>query len=161
VTVFLLREDRHFGVVLPRPHGGFVEFGYGDWDWYALGHDRWWHVFDTVLWPTTGALGRREIPGNGPPGQVLLASRLDPIEVERRDAEALLADLEARFERGALAGPVRGVREMVFVPHERGFWCLHNCSDAAADWLRRLGCSVSRVPIRGGLALETRPPPVQ
>ena len=42
---------------------------------------------------------------------------------------------------------------MSFVRHEDGFWFLYNCNDAVADWLRRLGCAVSWVPIRLDLSV--------
>ena len=63
-TIFLLSEALHTGVVLPPDPpddpGGYVEFGFGDWSWYALGNEQWYNAFATVLWPTQGTLGRRE-----------------------------------------------------------------------------------------------------
>src|SRR5690606_655289 len=49
VTVFVLSEAMHTGIVLPpdpgcsgNPHE-YVEFGFGDWSWYALGNAAWYN----------------------------------------------------------------------------------------------------------------------
>ena len=65
VEVFVLSEAMHTGIVLPPDPGSsgnpdqYVEFGFGDWNWYALSNNAWNNAFATVLWPTQGALGRR------------------------------------------------------------------------------------------------------
>ena len=41
VTVRLLSTGRHAGVLLPCSDGRVVEYGYGDWGWYALGQNEW------------------------------------------------------------------------------------------------------------------------
>ncbi|MBM3961729.1 MAG: hypothetical protein FJ306_07500 [Planctomycetes bacterium] len=58
-TVHSRREAMHTGLVLPpaTDGAGFVEFGYGEWEWFARGNDAWYRVFPTVLWPTMGTLG--------------------------------------------------------------------------------------------------------
>lgn len=155
ITVFLIQDSRHLGLLLPRDDATFVEFGYGDWDWYAMEQDSWYHAFDTVLWPTQGTLARREIAARDGAGlqQRVPWATFDAILVARADAHALLGELEARFDRGRdrLHHSVR--YGMDFVPDDDGYWCCFNCNDAVADWLRRLGCSVSWVPIRLGLAV--------
>lgn len=37
-AVLLIRDAMHRGLLLPNDEG-FVEFGFGDWGWYALGND--------------------------------------------------------------------------------------------------------------------------
>src|SRR5262245_57988661 len=59
VTVRLFSAGRHSGLLLPVGDGRVVEYGYGDWSWYALGKDDWWRAPATVLWPCPGTLGRR------------------------------------------------------------------------------------------------------
>lgn len=60
ISVFVVRDELHRGLLLPSPSGGFVEFGFGDWEWYARAQEQWHRVFATVLWPTRGTLARRE-----------------------------------------------------------------------------------------------------
>lgn len=154
VSVFLVLDDRHRGVVMQDAAGtGMVEFGYGDWDWYAQNHDAWYDVFDTILWPTTGTIGRR--PTDATSGQDLRARypwiELHEFAVERDAMVALRGDLESRFAARASEQHYNARYRMTFVPVDDGYWCLFNCNDAVADWLERLGCSVSWVPIRIGL----------
>lgn len=155
VDVFLIQDARHLGLLLPRSPGVFVEYGYGDWDWYAKLHDCWYHVFDTVLWPTQGTLGRREVrtPDGEGVSQILSWTQVQPIPVPAAAARDLLASLDAQFARHQQEELYNATYGMTFVPHDDGFWCCYNCNDAVTDWLRALGCSVSWVPLRLGLAL--------
>ena len=154
---YVVYGARHRGVVLPAEAGGYVEFGYGDFDWYALGKDRWYHACDTVLWPTGGTLATRRIDARDELGLLASfeASRLVTIVVSAERARALASRLEREFERGGRPF-FRPEIEMHFVRSPRRFWCLYNCNDATAEWLEELGCSVSRVPIRKDL--EVVPP---
>ena len=159
VEVFLSQEGIHSGLVLPRPEGGYVEYGYGDWDWYALNCDRWYHVFDTVLWPTQGALGRRSYAART--AEELRAEArgpaLDSLAVSRRDAEGLLRELDARFEATRDTEVYNEVSGMRLVQVPEGFWCCYGCADATSEWLRRLGCSVSCTVIRTRLVVRAPP----
>jgi hypothetical protein len=155
VHVFLIQDDRHLGLVLPRESGRLVEYGFGDYDWYALGHDAWYCAFDTVLWPTQGTLARRELDAHDGSSlrQRLPWVTVDEIAVERAPMRALLAELDAAFARHADRVHHNAAWGMDFVPHEDGYCCLWNCNDMVADWLERLGCRVSWVPIRLGLVV--------
>jgi hypothetical protein len=154
-AVYLLQDDRHVGLLLPRAPGRVVEYGFGDWDWYAMERDAWYNVFDTVLWPTQGTLCRRELAAHGAAD---LRARLPwatvhEFAVERARAGALLLDLDAQFAAHADELHHSARYGMDFVPHDDGYWLFHNCNDVLADWLRRLGCEVSWVPVRLGLAV--------
>jgi hypothetical protein len=160
VAVYLRSEARHQALLLPRPDG-FVEYGYGDYDWYALGKDRWYHVFDTLLWPTQGTLGRRFLPARDV--HELLATHpwfvLTPVEVEGERAERLARRLAEEFEASGESELNNPDYDLSFVPHPDRFCLLHNCHDAAADWLRELGCTVSSACVRLGLSVERPAPP--
>jgi hypothetical protein len=154
-TVFLLREAMHTGIVLPpaREADEYVEFGYGDWSWFALGNDAWYHAFATVLWPTAGALGRRTFGART--ADELRArvtwAELQAIDVERDRAHALRGELQRAFDAGLGDARPRPDLGWVFVPDDRSYWFAHNCADVAAAWFEQLGCSVSWAPIRRGL----------
>ncbi len=151
-TVYLLREAMHQGIVLPVPAAAperFVEFGFGDFEWFARGRDQWYRVFPTMLWPTTGTLCRRE-HGIAPwPSQPGLA--LDPLVVDATAVDLLRQDLEQRFAAGTATLVEQPAWQMQFVVHDDDYWLLHTCADTAAEWLRRLGCTVTPAPIRIGL----------
>ena len=154
VTVYLVNEAMHKGILFPRANGTFVEYGFGDWDWYALGYDSWYHAFDTVLWPTQGTLGRRLAPVRDAASLRNFYSGvvLDPLIVEKADATALLEELDQAYDRNVETSHYNPQYRTHFVEHDDGYWFLYNCNDAAADWLRKLGCSVSFVLIRLGLS---------
>ena len=157
VTVFLLGEAMHTGIVLPplSPTDEFVEFGFGDWSWFALGNDAWYHAFATVLWPTQGTLGRRTF---GARTAAELRARvtwatLSAVEVSGAKAAALRRRLEKEHEdlrKEAVRRPEFG---WLFVPYDCSYWFGVTCADVAAAWFRELDCTVGWVPIRGGLAV--------
>lgn len=149
VEVFLIREARHVGLVLPDFQGGFLEYAYGDWEWYALEENRWYDVFDTALWPTQGCLGVRRLPASDS-GPVYPFAYLDPVTVERAAAERLLEDLTVSFEERRETWVFSPKYRFDFVHSDSNFWFGHNCSDAVAAWLEELECDVSWTPIRIG-----------
>lgn len=64
-VVYVIKEALHTGLVLPPTEGAlgspdsYVEFGFGDWGFYALGDNGVCGAITAVLWPTREALGRR------------------------------------------------------------------------------------------------------
>ena len=155
VATYLLMDDLHRGLWLPRKEGGLVEYGFGDWDWYANNHDSWYHAFDTILWSTQGTLGRRFTSSRS--GEELRRQfywmKLHKILVARKDMDALRKELEDAFAEGVNEQVYNARYRMSFVPSVEGYWFLHNCNDAVANWLAKLGCSVSWVPVRLDLAV--------
>ena len=159
VTVFVLREAMHNGIVLPPCRAGdeYVEFGFGDWSWFALGNDEWYHAFATVLWPTQGTLGRRTFGAHT--ADQLLAhvtwAELSPVVVSRDKAGALRDRLQ--HEHDARIGEAVQRRDLgwTFVPYDQSYWFAVNCADVCADRFRELDCAVGWVPIRTGLVAAT------
>ncbi len=156
VLVFLLEEAMHTGIVLPPLDDGdeFVEFGFGEWGWYALGHDSWYHVFATVLWPTQGTLGRRTF-GARTADELRARVRqaeLSPIEVSAAKAAALRRRLQQQHDERREEALERPEYGQVFVPFDRSYWFAATCADVAAEWFVELGCDVGWAPIRTGLA---------
>ena len=155
VTIRLIAAGRHSGLLLPCADGRVVEYGYGEWNWYALGKDDWWRAPATVLWPSPGTLGRRCVREADVTavGENYGSAHVSAFSVERRDTERLLARLDAEFAAG---GPPlhNDLYDMDFVRVPTRFWFAHDCQDEVAEWLRDLGCFVPPVPIRVGLTLS-------
>lgn len=158
VATFVMSDSMHCGLVLPRSEGGFVEYGYGDWDWYAEDYDSWYHVFDTLLWPTQGTLGRRLTVASD--GDALRKEfhwmEVYELVVASKDLMRVRAELGALFQKGIEDLVLNRRDQMSFVPHDDGYWMLHNCNDEIAEWLEQLGCEVSWALIRVGLRVEQR-----
>ncbi len=157
IPVFVVRDELHRGLLLPAPAGGFVEFGFGDWEWYARAQEQWHRVFATVLWPTRGTLARREHFAND--ATALRASMpwatFDEFIVEAADAARLLARLVAQFAAGNRDRVIRSGLRMHFVPWDRDYWFADTCADAVVEWLQELGCRSSWVPLCIDVARET------
>lgn len=162
VEVFVLAEALHTGIVLPPDPGAsgnpdqYVEFGFGDWSWYALGNESWYHVFSTVLWPTQGTLGRRSFGARTADELRRRAgwAELQSLTVSRRKASALRRRLQAEFDGARKRVVVRSNLRFKFVPAGGSYWFLHNCADLATDWLRELDCEIWWCPVRTGLFVE-------
>lgn len=155
-TVFLLREAMHTGLVLPpsAANDEFVEFGFGDWSWFALGNDEWYQVFATILWPTQGTLGRRAFGARTADElrERVWWAELSPVVVDREKANALRTRLQHDHDTRLAEAVRRQDLGWTFVPFDSSYWFPNTCADVAADWFRDLDCSVSWVPIRAGLA---------
>jgi uncharacterized protein DUF2459 len=158
VVVYLRREARHSALILPDPAGGHVEYGYGDWNWYALEKDRWYHVFGTLFWPTRGTLGRCRLEARSAEEleSAYPYSRMSAINVERERASELARRLDEEFRAGEATRIHSATYQLDFVQHASSFCLFHNCHDALADWLQSLGCRVSRALVRTGLEVEER-----
>ena len=161
-AVFVLREALHIGLLLPEPVDApqrWIEYGYGDWSWYALGNESWWRVFPTVLWPTAATLCRREWVARDEDDLARLVTargcEVDRVVVERARVETLANELSAKFRDGAEVR--RDELRMDFVREDGGYWMGNTCADVAAEWCKALGCEVGWVLIRG--SLRTKAPP--
>ena len=155
VTVRLMSTGRHAGLLLPCPDGRVVEYGYGDWGWYALLKNEWWRAPATVVWPNQGTLGRRYIRSEDldAMGDTYGFAHLSKLVVSGEKTGELVARLDARFAAGG-EPHYNEAYDMWFVKYPSRFWFVHDCHDEVAEWLRELGCSVSPAPIRVRLRLE-------
>lgn len=162
VEVFVLSEAIHTGVLLPPDPGAsgnpdqYVEFGFGDWSYYALENDYWFQAVDTVLWPTKGTLCRRTFGVSAAEQLLNLADeiRLQSITVSRKDASRLRRRLQAEFDAARKHVIVNRDSHLKFVPTTYSYWLPYNCVDVAVDWLLELDCKVSWWPIRGSLLVS-------
>lgn len=164
---FVLREALHLGLLLPDPPEApvrWIEYGYGDWAWFALGQEQWYRTIPTVLWPTQATLCRREWTAASVDELLRrVAARgceVDALVVEQPRVQALRERLDARF--AATDEIVRRPElAMEFVPADGSYWMFSTCADVAADWCEELGCDVGWVLVRGGLRVASPVEPVR
>ena len=62
VMVYITDYGRHSSLVLPATNGGYVEWAFGDWNWFALGKTSWNYALLAVIWSPQSTLGRRVVP---------------------------------------------------------------------------------------------------
>ncbi|GDY03090.1 hypothetical protein LBMAG49_24190 [Planctomycetota bacterium] len=148
VTVFVIRDQLHRGIVLPLP-AGYVEFGFGSFEWYARAKDRWYHAMATVLSPNQGTLSRREhhVTDAAALQSSMPAVTLLPLAVSGKLADALRARLQAQFDDSAALAVYRTGMQMQFVPWARDYWFADNCNHAIVQWCAELGCTATSVPL--------------
>ena len=142
------------------PAGGadsFVEWGYGDWRWYA--NDKKSLLYGSVIffWPTDGAIARREWSGSpwASPGRDRPRAEIDnyatwiyELDVERKAAEGLRSSLQDRYDRSIDSEFFNERRKTWFIRDNTSYWLGHQSSSVMADWIEDLGASTSGFTVK-------------
>lgn len=159
-NVFLVDYQHHASLMLPNEDGGYSEFAYGEWHWFAENHETVLDALRIALLPGQGTLGRR------PWGAIQDAETLKAgmgveavylIRVESLRAAALLRRLNDDFARDP-SGEIFNEREsMAFVPHRDTYWLNWNCNSAVAAWLEFLECRIRGVRLFANFRVESQP----
>lgn len=145
VEIALVDYGDHSSLILPAPDGRFTEFAFGDWAYYAKNDQGIYSTLAALLWPTQGALGRRDLRTpvtGGALSRMIRCQAMHILKVERKRALALwkkLRDRHSRRRGQALENPTYGLK---FVPDDDAYVCAYNCNDAVVRWLREAGCEV-------------------
>ncbi len=150
--VFLLDHGRHAGLVLPTPDNHIVRYSYGDWTYYARNMTGPYQGTSALLWPTQGALGRRELPG--PPTVAAIEQQVKvPIVhvyrviVEQARVEQLRQHLDSVFEGNKDTLLYNPLYDLYFVHDPEPYDISHDSNQVAADWLKELGCKIRGGPV--------------
>jgi hypothetical protein len=149
VTVYVTDYGRHSSLILPRG-GGYTEYAFGQWEWFAQGKTGLLRGPLVVMVPGQSTLGRRglgEIANEGEASRKADGASARALVVERAKAEALVAELDARFE-AEIETRIEGPDGMEFVKDPRVYTMLHNSNGVTADWLRQLGVGVQGSALR-------------
>jgi hypothetical protein len=148
VVVYIPDYGDHARLVLPRDSGGFAEYGFGEWRWYALDRFGFLRGAAALLVPTAGALGNREHPAvpEGWTEHQWILSRTDPqhfhaVTVERERSRALLDRLDRAFAENLDTMVVNEARSLRLV-RVGSYWLFNQSSTELAAWLRDLDCRV-------------------
>jgi hypothetical protein len=154
--VWLTRYARHVRLTLPAEDGRTaVEYGYGDWHWYAEGEVGALSGLRALFWPSDAALSRGEFRW-GPDAATIASRRGDralAITVERARLQALREDLEALWESLDEAETVRH-GAAVYRRMGASYHFFNNSTTKTAEWLRALDCRVARPSIGGDFVLR-------
>jgi hypothetical protein len=153
VVVTIAEYGKHASLLLPAPHARLVEWSWGDWNYFALNRTgvRW--GAQAIFWSESATLARREFADPGDSERLraeLGATQLIGLPVERRRADALLAALEARYERNRASEVWNPVAGRHFVRDDEGrYWMLNTSAHEVSRWLRALDVDVRGVGLLG------------
>lgn len=158
-SVFLSRYGMHSRVALQVDRSRMVEYGYGDWRYYAEGEKGPWRGIVAIATPTDAALGKRSLPFTQDPEnfrRVAGADRSERIEVERARVNQLVSHLEGRYHANLHTEIRPAGSPFSFVKDEHPYQLSHNSNHQAVDWLRRLGCEVRGNPVYANFRVVER-----
>ncbi len=147
VCVAVLDHGRHSSLLIERPESGLVRYSYGDWVWYALGRTGAYRGSAALLWPTQGALGRRNLPGPATPEAVEKQVRVgieDAVwfAVEADAAQRLTIELDGIFEANAQTRIYNPSADLEFVHYPDSYTLTNNSNRRVARWVEALGGAV-------------------
>jgi hypothetical protein len=142
-TVYLSDYGRHSSLLLPV-RGGYNEYAFGDWAFFARGDTRWWVGLRALLHSPQATLGRRFVAA--PQGTLsahdIDARHLVAFRAPAERVEALEMTLDAQFKRGGSEPIYSDYSKLYHTRDPEAYWLLHNCNHVTARWLRQLGCRV-------------------
>ena len=159
VPVFVTEYGRHTRLALPNDSTAFVEYGFGEWNFYGLEKQGWLSALRAISGFGQGALSRRELPFAQDEVdflQTAQGARSARLWVERSSANDLRKELEARWRANAGAVVVRQADQIPVSRDPAHYHLLGNSNHAVANWLKRLGCSVRGYPITSGFEITKR-----
>lgn len=142
VPVLVKLDVRHSSLVLPRADGGYVEFTYGDWRYFALADTRLSVGLRALLGSPQAAFGKVEYPKHPMIDPSSGVARWIEIDVDRARAEALVIMLDARWGQQSDTYHFTPQYGIEFVRDAERYHLFNNCNHLVARWLTRLGCRV-------------------
>ena len=144
-VAYLVDLGRHTRLALSQPDGVFIEYAYGEWNWYATMQDQWWRAPAVLFWPTPGALGRQVWRPPGAEERLLQHySGLNVLRLpaDERNVDALTARLDRIYSERSSDVVRNDVYGLDFVPHHRPYSMFNNSNHAVKRWLGELGYDV-------------------
>ncbi|HCF27732.1 MAG TPA: hypothetical protein DEV81_11175 [Cyanobacteria bacterium UBA11049] len=71
VTAYVIDQGYHSSLLLPDRESGYIQYAYGDWNYFALNQQGWSDAAAALLIPTQGTLGRRKFSNIDNPRQIV------------------------------------------------------------------------------------------
>lgn len=150
VTVWVTEYGRHSRVALPSGRSTFLEYGFGEWNFYAREQRGFLSTLRAAVGLGSGAFSRRELQpasdGTLGPAQTG-GTRSASLQVEGAAVAPLRKRLEERWAANQPHVIVRSVDGVPVSSDPQGYHLFANSNHAAADRLRDLGCRVTGFPI--------------
>lgn len=147
VTVHVVESGLHARLVLPLGDH-WVQYSFGDWDYYARHRQDLYHAVKALVWPTPGALGWGEIESLDQFRAIVepRGFRFLSFAASAAQTSQLIADLGDRFEQQTAVGHVFNPKtNLTLAQDERAYALWHNSNHELAQWLEALGCRVDHL----------------
>lgn len=145
VKVYLTDYGKHSSIVLPAPAGGYEEYAFGDWDYFALGNTALPVALRALAGSPQSTIGRRHVPEPSDGGtlqSILGANRLEEFDASQSLVEMLGNELDARFRHDGDSAFHSDYSGLDHVRDQEHYWAGNNCNHVTAAWLRQLGCEI-------------------
>ena len=145
VSVFVTDYSRHSSIILPAPQGHYVEYAFGDFDWFALSHTSGSDAARALLWSAGSTLGRRQLELTDDPSAVASdtwAQSVIRLRAPRAKVYALIEQLDAEYFARHDTVTFNPASSMWFVRSREPYHAFHNCNHLTARWLSALGCEI-------------------
>jgi hypothetical protein len=158
VPVWVSQYGRHARVAVPSPdETKFIEYGFGEWNFYGREQRGFFSSLRAITGLGAGAFSRREL-SPAPDGTLGPAQtgglRSESLWVERAQADALRAKLDARWEGNQHTVRTRGHDGIVVSRDPARYNLFNNSNHASARWLEELGCEVRGLPVQANFRLS-------
>lgn len=146
-TVYVSVYGRHTRLALPDGPGQLVEYGFGDWRYYAEAERNLLTGAQALFFSSGSTLSRRELadPNTLELSRHFFSNRTDAIEVPEDLASQLHEDLLQAWE--AAAGEEVRQGALVFRHSPQRYSLFYNSNHQTAHWMEQLQCEVRGVPI--------------
>jgi hypothetical protein len=142
VTILVTDYGKHSSLLLPDPHGGLVEYAFGDWYYFARGHDNLIAGIIALIHSSQSTLGRRWVMMNTDApyaNQLIGAERTQRLIVDADKVDALRHELDLEYARHIDSEVFNDKEHFYFVKCDEPYNLFHNCNNVTAQWLRKLG----------------------
>ena len=145
-TVYISVYGRHTRLALPDGPGQLVEYGFGDWRYYAEAERNLFTGAQALFFSSGATLSRRELtdPNTAELSRHFFSNRTEAIEVPGDLASQLHEALLLAWE----AGEGEEIRQgsLVFRQSPQRYSLFHNSNHQTAFWLEQLQCEVRGAP---------------
>lgn len=145
VPIFVTNYGLHSSLLLPLEHGGYAEYAWGNYKWFALNQTTAPQAVEAMLFSKESTLARRELPISPTDSPEHVAHLIGVpsavrFEVSRARADAVRMTLEARFARNSRPVVYNELTFLNHIPDPEQYWLFHQCNHWVGRWLERMGC---------------------
>lgn len=144
-------HGRHATIVLNGVNQSY-RYGYGDWNYYALGKTGLFQGVRALLWPTKGGLGRKVFSQKISREylKTYSAEGVESITIFYADSK-LVGALKDRLDQLYFSNIKNQIYnhdyDLFFVPHPEDYWIFNQSNEVMARWIEEMGCSVEGVSL--------------